>query len=338
MKRKIALEGSTTIVALTFLILMASVAAGGALILQAAFRYTRRSSDRDELRHFLRKEGERVVKLIASDPTPDTDSLFDPVWAELAHVESPGVIVALQDVSSRLNANWVSKPILQKTALAELLRPGFTAQDLQQRREDKGISTDIAAEYGDLIKDEALPRYFTGYGFANLNTTDEFALRKLYEVRMGDPSAAEAFRTHWQQAMIQKKMLKRTDLREFLGLDYDRLFPVLNVEPTFNVHFLDSLVLSELLSFPDFKIPNPKQVAQLILDSRDRVELTTEELRRMVGVPEENAIYQYLGVVTWFWRVTVSKDASRLELIVARLPSVDGSAPHFQVVEERYFQ
>ena len=171
--------------------------------------------------------------MIAADPTPNTDYPFDPVWTELTHVESPGVGVALQDVSSKLNANWVQKTILEKTALAALLRPGFTAQDLQQRREDKGISTDIAAEYGDLIKDEALSRYFTGYGYANLNTTDEFALRKLYEVRMGDSSGAEMFRTRWQQAMIQKKVLKRTDLREFLGLDYDRLFPVFNVEPVF---------------------------------------------------------------------------------------------------------
>ncbi|MGO9409232.1 MAG: hypothetical protein ACLQCB_00625 [Spirochaetia bacterium] len=330
-------EGSSTIVALTFLILMASVAAGCALILQAVFAYTRHSADRDELRHILRKEGERVIKLIAADPTPNTDYPFDPVWTELTHVESPGVGVALQDVSSKLNANWVQKTILEKTALAALLRPGFTAQDLQQRREDKGISTDIAAEYGDLIKDEALSRYFTGYGYANLNTTDEFALRKLYEVRMGDPSGAEMFRTRWQQAMIQKKVLKRTDLREFLGLDYDRLFPVFNVEPVFNVYFLDPLVLSELLSFPDFKVPKPKQTAQLILDSRHRAELPPEELRRMIGVGEENPICSYLGVVTWFWRITVSRDATRLEIIVARLPSDDGSASHFMVTEERFF-
>ena len=54
-------EGSSTIVALTFLILMASVAAGCALILQAVFAYTRHSADRDELKHILRKEGERVI-------------------------------------------------------------------------------------------------------------------------------------------------------------------------------------------------------------------------------------------------------------------------------------
>ncbi len=330
-------EGSTTIVALTFLILMASVAAGAALVLQAAFAYTRHSADRDELRQLLRREGERVVKLLASDPTPDSDSPFDPVWTEIIHVAPAGVSVALQDVSSRLNANWVQKAVFEKTALAELLRPGFTAQDLQQRREDKGISTDIATEYGDLIKAEALLRYFTGYGYANLNTTDEFALRKLYEVRMGDPSGAEMFRSRWQQAMIQKKVLKRTDLREFLGLDYDRLFPLLNVEPAFNVYFLEPLVLSELLAFPGFKVPHPRQAAQLILDSRDRDGLTKEELRRMVGVGEENAVCQYLGVVTWFWKVMVSKEDNRLDLIVARLPSDDGSSPCFQVAEERFF-
>ncbi|HVP19749.1 MAG TPA: hypothetical protein VMU36_12185, partial [Spirochaetia bacterium] len=157
-------EGSTTVVALAMLILMASVSAGCALILKAALAHTTRSSDRHQLRLLLRREGERVITLISRDPTPDTDSPMDPVWTEITHGVSPGITVALQDVSSKLNANWVQKPLFQKTALGELLRPGYTAQDLQQRREDKGISTDIAAEYGDLIKEEALGRYFTGYG------------------------------------------------------------------------------------------------------------------------------------------------------------------------------
>jgi len=329
-------NGSTSVAALTMLILMASVAAGGALILQGAFAYTSRSGARDQLRLSLLKEGERIVGLLARDPTPEADSPMDPIWGQIATPEIPDVRISLQDISSQLNANWAQKNIFEKTALGLLLRAGSSAQELQQRREDKGISTDIAAEYADLIKEDALPRYFTGYGYANLNVTDEFALRRLYAVRMADQAGAEIFHTRLQQALLQKKLLKRTDLRQFLGLDYGKLFPLMNVEPMLNVHFVEPLILGELLSLPDLRIPQPRQVAQVILDARDRSELTTEKLRQILGAAEDNRIYQYLGVVTWFWKITIARASSRLELIVARVPSDDGSAPRFLIVEERY--
>ena len=336
MRRAFIQDGSITLVAASLLILMASVAAGGALILQAALFNTQRSADRDRVRNRLRQHADRVIELLTGDPTPGSDSPLDPVWSELMNRRDSGIGVSLQDMSSRLNPNWVQKAILQKTGLGELLSPGRSAEELQQRREDEGISTDIAAEYGDLIKEDALRRCFSGFSYANLNTTDEFALRKLYAIRTGDAAGAEVFRTHWQQAMIQKKSLKRTDLKQFLGLDYETLFPVMNVEPTFNVHFLEPLVLSALVSFPDFKIANPRQAAQGILDSRAGVELTSASLRRIVGAPEDNGVFQYLGVVTWFWKISVSLEASRLEVVVARLPSDDESPPRFQKIEERY--
>ena len=329
-------DGSTSLVALTLLILMTAVAAGGALILRSVFAYTSRSAEREQLRLSLQKEGERIVRLLASDPTPNADSPLDPIWSQIARPETPGVTITLQDISSQLDANWVQKIIFEKTALGLLLSEGRTAQDMQQRREDKGISTDIAGEYADLIKEDALPRYFTGYGYANLNLTDEFALRKLYAIRMADQAGAEVFHTRLQHALMQKKLLKRVDLREFLGVDFGKLFPLMNVEPVLNVHFVEPLILGELLALPDLKIKQPKQVAQVIMDSRDHSEMTTEKLQQIIGAPEDSRIYQYLGVVTWFWRITLSRGATRLDLVVARVPSEDGSAPRFLISEERF--
>jgi len=315
---------------------MASAAAGAVLAFQSALSCISRSSEREQLRRALWEEGQRIVALLASDSTPESDSPLDPAWAGLCGSEKPGVSAALEDVSSRLNANWVQKSLFQKTSLGELLQPGHTAQELQQRREDKGISTDINSEYGDLIREGALGRYFSGYCYANLNTTDEFALRKLYSIRMADLEGAEVFHARWQQAMIQKKALKRSDLKEILGLDYGKLYPLMNVEPSFNVHFIDVMLLTQLLSIADLKIPNPAESVQLILSARDRSELSREELRRVIGAAEDNMIYQYLGVTTWFWRITIAKGAFRLEMIVARIPADDGGAARFIVTEERY--
>jgi hypothetical protein len=330
-------DGSATIVALTMLVLLAAAAAGGSLILQTAFVSTSRSFERDQLRHSLQEEGERMVGLIAADPTPDADSPADPIWGQITRPGIPDAHIFLQDVSSRLNANWVQEDIFEKTALGQLLSAGTTAQQLQQRREDKGISTDVASEYADLIAESALPRYFTGYGYANPNVTDEFALRKLYEVRMADREGAEVFHTRMQSALMRKKLLKRDDLRELLGLDYGRLFPLVNVEPVLNIHFVEPLILGELISLPELRIPRPREIAQALVDFRDSSEVTAERLRQIVGAPEDNRIYQYLGVVTWFWKLTVTRGSARLELIVARVPSADGGTPRFLIVEERYF-
>jgi len=329
-------DGSASILALTILILIASVAAGGALVLQAALSSISRSSERERLRHLLHEEGERITALLAADPTPEADSPFDPVWASLTSPRARGLRVALEDVSSRLNANWVQKSLMQKKDFGDFLQRGRTPGELQQRREDRGISPDIGSEYGDLIDADALSRCFSGYGYANINTTDEFALRTLYSIRMADPAGAEVFHSRWQQTMIREKSVKRSDLREFLGLDYGKLFPVMNVEPAFNVHFIEPLLLTRLLSISDLKIPEPAESAQLILSGRDRCEITAEGLRRMIGATDDNMIFQYLGVTTWFWRITVSLGAWRLQLIVARIPSDRGSHARFLIAEERY--
>jgi hypothetical protein len=328
-------KGSASIVALALLILMAAVTAGGAVFLQGVFAYTRRTADREHLRLSLRAEGERVARLLAQDPTPDADSPLDPAWLSLG-CETGGITVTLQDVSSRLNANWATKSLFEKTTLGSLLARGVTPQQLQQRREDSGISVDISAEYGDLLDADALPRYFSGYGYANLNTTDEFALRRLYAVRTGDEAGAEVFRTRWQQAIAAKKVLKRGDLRQFLGAEYGTLFPVMNVEPTFNVHFIEPLLLTQVLSMPGMKVDKPAAAAQAILSARDGTEITGERLRSMVGAPEDSPVYQCLGVTTWFWKIGVASGPDRLEMIVARVPPGDAGAPTFLVTEERY--
>ncbi len=329
-------RGSASIVALAILLGIGSLAAGGALVLQAALTSISGSSERERFRRLLHEEGERIVALLAADPTPGSDSLLDPVWASLTSPRTPGLHAALEDVSSRLNANWVQKSLMQRKDFGDFLQRGRTAEELQQRRQDRGISPDIHTEYADLITADALDRYFSGYGYANLNTTDEFALRALYAIRMADTASAEAFRSHWQQTMIREKSVKRGDLREFLGLDYAKLFPVMNVEPTFNVHFIEPLLLTRLLSVSDWKIPRPAEAARLILDGRDRGEITPEGLRGMIGAPDDSMIFQYLGVTTWFWKISVALRAMGLQVIVARIPSERGSNARFLVVEERF--
>ena len=51
--------------------------------------------------------------------------------------------------------------------------------------------------------------------------------------------------------------------------------------------------------------------------------------------PERGGLAPYLGLRTWFWRITVEETRQRLEWIVARVPRQDGN-PEFRLVEERF--
>ncbi len=331
--------GSATVAALVLLILLASMAGGGVLIIRGALLRENRSVAGYDLRRALEKEGMRIVAALGEDPTPKADSPHDPVWSALTSPEMPEVTVALQDVSSALNPNWVQKNVFTRTGLKTLLKDSGSADVLQQRRADQGFFTDIKAAYGDLFAEGALEKYFTPYGYPNINVTDEFALRKLFALRTGDEAAADVFHSRIQGLLMEQRILMPDQLRTFLGLDYDTLYPVMNVEPCMNAHFVDHRILEELLAYPDLKVPRPQAAAQAILDMRSGAEMTSQDLRRMIAAPETSRIYQYLGVTTWFWKISVTHPSASLRLIVARVPGAPGSPddpPRFTIVEERY--
>jgi hypothetical protein len=328
--------GSATIAALVLLVLLAAVAGGGALVISGTLSRERHSLDDYALRKALAAEAERVAALLAEDPTPGADSPRDPVWDALASPALSEAADSLQDVSSALDPNWVQRNVFTKTGLTSLLKDTGSVDVLQQRRSDLGFFTNIEKAYGDLFIKDALEKYFTPYGYANINVTDEFALRRLYAIRTGDEAAADVFHARIQQLLIDQTILKPEDLRTFLGLDYDTLFPVMNAEPVMNAHFVDPLTLGELLAYPDLKVPHPQQAAQAILDMRDKVEMTAEQLQTLIGAPDTSRIYQYLGVTTWFWKVTVKKAQDTLDMIIARIPVAKDAKPRFTIVERRY--
>jgi hypothetical protein len=334
--RKAGENGSISMAALAILIFMAAVAAGGILVLQASLSYGRRSSEKEAARIPLEKEADRVMAALTEDATPEADCPNDPVWESIKTPQEEGVEIQLEDLSSRLNPNWVQKAVFEKTRLGSILLSGDNADEIQQRREDKGFSLDIESEYKDLIREEALPKYFSAYGYANINVTDEFALRKLYALRTGDEAGSKVFHARVQQLLAERKILKPSQLQAFLGTDFDKLYPVVNAEPILNVHFVEPVVLTELISYAEWKIKRPEQTAQLLLDAREDTELTAQQLRKIINAAENNRIYQYLGTITWFWKITVSRGEARLECIVARLPSEAEEAPRFLIIEERY--
>ncbi|WP_455381075.1 hypothetical protein [Salinispira pacifica] len=351
MKRARSRETGSIAVNLLIIISFLSVAAAGLLVLLDRW-FPDAASQRSRLEIRAKLDGmiEESAAHLAADPTPESDSPADPVWD---WARSAGGIT-IEDVSSRIDPNWVRKSLFEKTRLDRLFSPGFEVVGppgdyLQQLREDHGFSADLAAGYHMLFSPQVLAAYMTPWAYANINVTDEFSLRKLYEIRSGDAAAADTFHTRIQQLLQEKGIVQEKDLRSFLGADFDRLYPAVNALPAWNVHFLPQLILRELLRYPDYGIKNADAKTEQLLALRRSVELSPADLRSVIGLPQEHVIYQYLGTTTWFFRVTASLPGASLTAVLCRLPpddpalqSTSGAADRttaqvrFRVVSRRY--
>jgi hypothetical protein len=321
-------------IAVNVLIVVAflSVAAAGLLILLARW-FPDAERDRDRAQTHAKLDGmlAEAAAHLGTDPTPDSDSAADPVWDWAGSTAA----VTIEDASSRIDPNWVRKSLFEKTDLARLFSPGSgvtgaPADYLQQLREDRGFFADIGAGYHMLFSPQVLAAYMTPWAYANINVTDEFALRKLCKIRTGDAAAAEAFHTRIQQLLQQERIVEEKDLRSFLGAEFDRLYPAVNALPVWNVHFLPELLLRELLRYPDYGIKSPDRKAEQLLALRQSGEITPADLLSIVGLPANHVIYQYLGTTTWFWKMTVTLPAdslpgATLTAVLCRLPA-DNSA------------
>jgi hypothetical protein len=239
------------------------------------------------------------------------------------------VAVRLEDVSSRLGLNWIRKEVLADSGA---LRPGRSAQEVQQHREDAGLWQNLDSGYGQFVREETLEALFTAYGWFNVNVTDEFVLRSVHRVRSGDPGSAERFHAAVQQARARKLVIAPGQLEGFLGPDaYGVLFPVVNAEPALNLHFVPERVLEIL--FAHYKLPATG--VRAILDARRAAEVSAAGREQLLGgESSKSPLAPYLGLRTWFWHLTVTSAGGRLEWIVARVPRQD-DAPEFRIVQER---
>ena len=323
-------KGSASVLVLSVLIFLSALFLGAATFVQLAAHGLARSQSQDEEVRSMRRAAEATVEAMLADPTPFADAPTDPVWSWLAQPRGDGLTVRLEDASSRLGPNWIRKELLQDL---EVLRPGRTVQELQQFREDTGLHLNLRPDFEAFIEEEKLGEMFTPYGYFNVNITDEFVLRKLHWQRSGDLQAAESFRIMVQQVRVQRRLVDPEALPQILGEEnYRLLFPVVNAEAAMNIHFVPEKVLDGLYHH----YGQPRENLARILASRRGAELTASDLQELLKDRSGQAspLRPFLGLQTWFWRITVEGQERGLTWIVARVPREDGM-PEFRRVEER---
>ena len=334
-------SGSIAPRVLMMLLILAAALMGVSGYLEVSRSSVRRSADREARKTRLYTEAMTVVARLSDDPTPESDWAGDPVQEYCTTREHDGIRVKITDISSRLNLNYIRKNLLEKTAFSSLLKPGVTAAELQQFRVDSGLSPTLEP-YMAFFRESARP-YCTTYGWANINLTDEFVLRSLYASLSGSAYGAQAFHTRIQSLLTEKRILLDEEYATYLGEDAARVFPVINTEPWFNIHFVDPYILGELVAYPEYAIENPARKTARLLELRRYAEMSRADIAAALGVSERHTLLQYIGTTTAFWDVTATLQDERCTLIVARLPynPTDFShglhaQPQFRVIERRF--
>ncbi|HEY9593787.1 MAG TPA: hypothetical protein VHE79_04875, partial [Spirochaetia bacterium] len=90
MKTRSAESGFSSLSVLVLLLFCAAATAGAAVVIDATLLRERTSRSTWDERKALSAEVERVIALLAADPTPESDSPVDPVWGDLGAVGLPG--------------------------------------------------------------------------------------------------------------------------------------------------------------------------------------------------------------------------------------------------------
>jgi hypothetical protein len=304
-----------------------------------------RSRSRDAEDASLSATARAAVALILADPTPESDSPFDPMWAgslvagrdragTIRVSEAPaGYEVTLEDLSSRLGINWARKELMADMGV---LVPEASADGLQQYRQETGLHLD-PSRYLAFVGQADLEALFTTWGWLNVNIADEFALRQAALARTGDLALAEDLRSRVQQARIRKKptdplrLIEPDGLDAFLGPALAPLAPIVCAEPAMNVHFAPERVVESLVHHYNAG----ESLAALLIGERERRELDAQALKGLLGVAaEKTPLAHYLGVRTWFWRLAVAGPTRRLSWVLARMPGK--GATELRVLEEQW--
>jgi hypothetical protein len=319
-------SGSLTIQT-AIIILYCAILGAAALSLLAfssrGLEHARREADASAARASLVIAVNAAMAAIEEDQSPESDSPLDAAYS-ITSLE--GAAIKIQDASSFINPNWVRKGILEDTPLSALLKPGKSPSELQQYREDSGLSQDTE-HYADYFAEDEAEKFLSPFSYPCISASDEFALRRLCLDATENSQAAESVFSAVQAQLKSGKAVDEAGLRNLLGVNYDSLCAVLTSQAQMNVNFLPEKILKAIVSYSAWAIPDSGKKWQSISLTRESSAISQETLKDILKLKADHPITGYLGVRTWFWRIETEKDGIRLEAIAARRLPFDPANP-----------
>jgi hypothetical protein len=290
----------------------------------------------------LETQVQKVIDNLEADRTPDADWQGD-IVQEYVKSQKQAITISLTDISSKINPNYIRKNMLDQTRLRNLLRPNTNVALLQQYRFDNGPMTNLA-QYNQFFRKDAAD-YLTCVGWANVNTTDEFMLQKMYQNMSGSATDAEEFHKKIQNALENQLLFDEEEMFIYFGEYAYKIWPVINATPWFNVNFVDPFILRAVIEYPEYSIADPQEKTNRLLELREEKELSSLDIAAVLGIGTNHALMHYLGVTTAFWKISAQLNNITYNVIVARIPENTHSyiwrgvvAGHRYVIVERSYQ
>lgn len=262
-----------------------------------------------------------ILQVLSSDNSPESDTQQDLFW-KLNETELDGCKVSISSLSSKIDLNFTPANLLIGTGLQDF----FISPGAPVKMESKKESTGLFFRYADVsefLTEEAFNKYFTTYGWANFNVSDDIAIKILLTELINSGSATSFINRRTDFLKTNQLMQSVTEYKLFCGINYENIADYITLSPTMNVNFMDKEILSAILNYSEFNIPNASEKASLIVTAASSNGLNDDSLVNVLGVPKTNKIYYYLGTVTLFWEIKVLYENVGCTLIVGKYPDTD---------------
>ena len=325
MKRAHKQNGYISLPILLFLLLLMVLAFGAAAFMFYLRKPLEVLHDYNQTMATIGLAKTQFIKALNADQTPDIDSFDDPVFA-LNGTLLGGFTLTVEDVSSKLPINWININILENTTLASVLNSGVSMQQLNDHREDVGYGYDITKKYMGYIRPEALKKYFTAFGWANINVSSEETLSDLYQFRLDSAGSVSEFKSKVRQKLLAKELWKDSELPQALGAGQTKAYPSINTLPLMNVNFAPADIIGAVITypFPDGLIENAAAISANLSEARISKAIDPALLKLMIPIKkaQQERVFCYLGTRTWFWKLTLTNDTEKYALIFSIAPDL----------------
>ncbi len=311
-----------TLSATAFLLLVAAWAGVVATHLQAYYWEAGRRQEK-----LLKEEALKVASLeliqIAEEWNPEETN-----WDIAVKDYTGSGEVEIIDHGSKMNLNYMNQFILGQSELKGLFIQG-NAETLQQHRFSEGPFVDLSS-YQEYFSKETLEKYFTVQSSLNVNTSDEYLIEKLADLRK---TSGSSYREKVRQLRLSKKVLKAEDFDTFLGIDKEILTPFWTTVGELNLNTCEPLLLHALITYPAWAIPQAEGHYQNILDVRRNRQIKITEIPTLLGVQPDHLILPYFSVKSSVVEARIKMETSWIRIVLYKSPS-KGESNSVRILEQ----
>ena len=177
-----------------------------------------------------------IYEDIKNDVSSEGDSLFDSVWDRNNSTED-GYLITLESLSGKINLNFLDSKVLLESGLPSVFNDSKSIIEIENLRSERLLYS--YEEIKDYISEENFSKYFSFYGFANINIMNATSLELLVNY-LTDSFYGTELNQKRNILLANKQLIKtETEYNLFCGINYSEIFPYINLDAAINVNFID---------------------------------------------------------------------------------------------------